>query len=116
MKEEKMTPEMVENLKEKLGKEEKKLEKWKETLKKQEELEFTVAYNNLGSWEQELLDNYAHQEKIMKRIENYGQLMLVLGDYYRGTTYSQRILKQVERDKAMEGWKWRKTICLLERE
>jgi hypothetical protein len=72
MKEEKMTLESVEKLKEKLGGEEKKLEKWKETLKKQEEKEFTEAYNNLGSWEQELLDNYTHQESVMKNIENYG--------------------------------------------
>lgn len=111
-----MTHEQVEKLKEKLGEEEKKLEKWKDTLKKQEEKEFTEAYNNLSSWEQELLDNYTHQESVMKNIENYGQLMLVLGDYNRGTAYSKRIVKQAERDKAIEGWQWRKTICLLERE
>ena len=112
MKREKMNPEMVEKLDEDLSKEEKKLEKWKKTLSTQEKQEFKAAYEELSKWEKELLDNFTHQEHTMRHIDNYGELLAGVGDYERGMGYCERMLKQVERDRAIEGWQWRKTPCL----
>jgi hypothetical protein len=100
MKEEKMTTEMVEKLKERFLVEEEKLSKWKNTLKKQENEEFTAAYERLSKWEKELLSNYLHQDRILKDIDNYGQLLIAVEDYGRAVLHAQRMIKQVERDRA----------------
>ena len=47
----------------------------------------------------------------MRDIDNYGQLLYAVGAYDRSVAYCERILKQVKRDIAIEGWEWVKTPC-----
>ena len=110
-----MTPVEVEKLRKALTEEEVKLKKWKDTLRKQEKREYKAAYKKLSKWEQELLDNYCYQQNTLKNIDNYGQLLVLCGEYKRGAAYCERMIKQVERDRAMEGWQWTKTPCVINR-
>jgi hypothetical protein len=64
-------------------------------LKKQEKKEFINVYKQLSKWEQELLDNSSHLEQIIQHIDNYGELLVSVGEYERATAYCEKMVKQV---------------------
>ena len=49
----------------------------------------------------------------MRDIDNYGELLVAVGNYDRGVAYCRKMLKQVEMSRAIEGWQWRKSPCLV---
>jgi hypothetical protein len=67
-------------------------------LKKWVKEEFLYSLKKLSEWEKQLIINSKHQDDVMGKIDNYGQLLFILGEFRRGSIYWSRMLKRIQRD------------------
>lgn len=75
--------------------------------------EYKEAVEKLDQWDQELIQNTNHQQDSVGVIESYGQLLLAVGEYNRASKYCETKIKQTELDRAVEGFQWRRSGCLI---